>query len=133
MKSCDGCKHELVQNACCTIVRATRQEAKRIKRYTEDHNIEWRVNEGIKCGFLQEGQCSIYEVRPWTCRAFGVVSILPCQRFPEESVVPMTKQEVLNRRLDDPDNVFLGYYFEKNYYERMKQALKPEGLELAGV
>lgn len=130
MKSCDGCRHEPDPNACCTIVRARPQEAKRIRRFTEDNGIEWQVNEGIKCGFLRDGQCSIYEVRPWVCRAFGVVRQMPCSRFPQEAQLDMPQQLAVSLRLSDPDDAFLGYYFEPGYYERMKRALEPEGLAL---
>ena len=128
MKSCDGCKHEVDQNACCTIVRATREESKRIKRYAEENAVDWQVNEGIKCGFLQDGQCAVYAVRPWACRAMGVVKQIPCSRFPEEAVIDIPQPVAISLKLSSPDDAFLGFYFEPSYYERMKRALKPEGL-----
>lgn len=128
MKSCDGCQHEETKNACCTIVRVRPQEAKRIRRYIADNDIHWLRQEGITCGFMQEGACAIYEVRPWVCRAFGVVKQLPCSRFPEEAVLDMPQQQAVNLRLSDPDDQFLGYYFEPGYYEHMKNELAPHGL-----
>lgn len=130
MESCDGCQHEETKNACCTIVRATRQEAKGIKRYTEDNSISWVVQDGIQCGFLQGGQCSIYDVRPWICRAFGVIKQAPCSRFPEEAQLDFPQQQTINLRLSDPNDEFLGAYFETGYYERMKVALQPSGYTL---
>ncbi len=131
MKSCDGCRHEVQTNACCTIVRATHTEAKRIRRYVSDNAIEWQVNEGnIQCGFLRDGQCSIYEVRPWICRAFGVIKQAPCSRFPEEAQLDMPQRTVTNLRLSDPNDAFLGFYFEPGYYARIKKVLKPHGYNL---
>lgn len=124
MKSCDGCQHEEVKNACCTIVRVRPQEAKRIRRFVDDNGIVWRQNQGIQCGFLQDGQCSIYEVRPWVCRAFGVVKQLPCSRFPAEAVIDQPKEVTTALRLSDPDDTFLGMYFEIGYAARMYEALK---------
>lgn len=124
MKSCDGCKHEAVQNACCTIVRVRPHEAKRIRRYVDDNDIQWQQHEGIKCGFLKDGQCSIYEVRPWACRAMGVIQQMPCSRFPHEAQLDMPQQQTINLRLGDPSDPFLGYFFELGYGQRMLNALK---------
>ncbi len=134
MQTCDGCRHEPVTNACCTIVRATRLEAKAIRRYAGEHDVEWQVNtsgDGIRCGFLQDGMCAVYEVRPWMCRAFGVIKQAPCSRFPDEARLDMPQQQTINLRLSDPNDAFLGWYFEPGYYERMKTALRPHGLEVA--
>lgn len=63
---------------CCTIfLPLTKKEVKTIKEYVEKNNIkpkEWRITpEGFheRCCFLTEDKkCSIYEVRPFTCRNF---------------------------------------------------------------
>ena len=133
MLSCDGCVDQPVVAACCTIVHATRLEAKAIRRYASDNGIVWtpsEANGGIACGFLQDGQCAIYEVRPWMCRAFGVIKQAPCSRFPDEARVDMPQQQMINLRLSDPNDAFLGWYFEPGYYERMKKALRPHGLSM---
>ena len=134
MQACDGCAHEPVTNACCTIVRATRLEAKAIRRYAGEHGIGWQKSEangGIACGFLQDGMCAVYDVRPWMCRAFGVIKQAPCSRFPDEAQLDIPAQQIHALRLDDPNNALLGWYFEPGYYERMKTALRPHGLEVA--
>ncbi len=133
MKSCDGCAHEETKNACCTIVRVRPNEAARIKRFTEDNDIQWVPQAGIECGFLKEGQCSIYEVRPWVCRAFGVVKQMPCHRFPQEAVLDLPSNVAHSLKLSDPDDAFLGWYFEPGYYDRMKSVLKPHGYNLEVV
>ncbi len=127
MKSCDGCAHEVITHACCTIVRARPAEAKAIRHYIREHDIHWVENPGITCGFLQEGQCAIYPVRPWVCRAFGVVKQLPCSRFPEDATIDFPREKAELLRLADSDDELLGYYFEPTYYERMKAALTAAG------
>lgn len=128
MKSCNGCQASGGKQDCCTIVRVRPVEAKRIKRFTEDNNIKWEQAEGIRCGFARDGNvCAIYEVRPFACRAMGVVKQMPCSHFPEEAVIDFPTEQVVRQRLSDPDDAFLGYYFESGYYERMKVALKPSG------
>lgn len=125
MHSCDGCAGQPVTNACCTIVRVRPAEAKRIRRYVDDNNIKWGTEPtSIQCGFLKDGQCSIYDVRPWVCRAFGVVKQLPCSRFPEEAVIDFPQQQAINLRLSDPSDRFLGEYFEVGYNKRLIEVLK---------
>lgn len=131
MVSCDGCKAAGGNQDCCTIVRARPAEAKRIKRFVDDNNINWEQAEGIRCGFAREGNiCAIYEVRPWVCRAFGVVKQLPCSHFPEEAVIDFPAEKTQALGWSSPDDAFLGYYFEPGYYERMKVALKPHGYSI---
>ncbi len=130
MTKCNGCSNQPVKNACCTIVRARPAEAKCIRRFIKDNGIEWQQNEGIQCGFLQDGMCSIYEVRPWACRAFGVIRQMPCSHFPKEAQLDFPPEQTVVLRLSDPDDAFLGWYFEDGYYERMKVALKPHGYQI---
>ena len=124
MSSCDSCIGQEVEQACCTIVKVRPQEAKRIKRYTEDNDIHWIKGEGIQCGFAQDGKCNIYDVRPWVCRAFGVVKQLPCSRFPEAAVIDFPLKQAQLTRVADPDDQFLGTYFELGYTQRMIEVLK---------
>ena len=130
MVACDGCKGREVENACCTIVRVRPLEAKRIKRYIEDNGITWQARDGIECGFLKDGQCSIYNVRPWACRAFGVIKQMPCSYYPEEAVIDLPADKAVALRFSDFDDAFLGFYFEPGYYERIKAVLKPHGYNL---
>lgn len=123
MTSCDGCSHEPVPNACCTIVRARPAEAKAIRHYAREHGIQWQQHEGITCGFMQDGQCAVYPVRPWVCKAFGVVKQLPCSRFPHEASLDIPPATATLNRWADPGDDFLGWYFEPGYYERMKRAV----------
>jgi Fe-S-cluster containining protein len=123
MTHCDGCAHEATTNACCTLVMARPAEAKAIRHYAREHGVSWQQHEGIRCGFLQDGQCAVYPVRPWVCRAFGVVQQLPCSRFPEDAVIDYSPEQARLNRVADPGDELLGAYFEDGYYERMTVAM----------
>jgi Fe-S-cluster containining protein len=38
-------------------------------------------NLSIKCGFLKEGNCSIYDVRPLACRAWNSIDVETCKQY----------------------------------------------------
>jgi Fe-S-cluster containining protein len=136
MKSCTSC------GECCTTVRARPEEAKRIRHFARENGIEWQPPErqpidyaemgdqgpNRYCGFLRRDgevhRCAIYEVRPWACRAFGVVPGLECTYFPEEVVSGLSAEDAALRRLTDPADRLLGEYFESGYLERMKPFLE---------
>ncbi len=132
MHACDGCKSAGPTHGsdCCTIVRARPEETKRIRHYMRDNGVVWLKAEGIKCGFLREGgACAIYDVRPWVCRAFGVVKQMPCPHFPEAAVVDLPSDKAIALRLGDPYDYTLGESFEGySYLARMKAALAPAGV-----
>lgn len=131
MVACDGCKASGGNQDCCTIVRVRPTEAKRIRRFVKDNDVEWQVNDGLRCGFAREGNvCAIYDDRPWVCRAFGVVKQMPCTHYPEEAVIDFPPEKAVALRLSDPDDAFLGWFFEVGYYDRLKKLLKPHGYEL---
>ncbi len=50
---------------------------------------------GIKCSYLTEKGCGIYEVRPAICRLFGAIKQMSCSYFPEEAKTDMPANEVL--------------------------------------
>jgi Fe-S-cluster containining protein len=43
-----------------------------------------RMKRNVKCAFLREGRCSIYSVRPQTCRNYHATSAVGCQQSYEE-------------------------------------------------
>ena len=45
---------------------------------------EQRMRLNIKCPFLQEGRCSIYDARPQTCRNYHATSAAGCQQSFEQ-------------------------------------------------
>jgi Fe-S-cluster containining protein len=43
-----------------------------------------RMRRNVKCPFLREGRCSIYSVRPQTCRNYHATSAVGCQQSYED-------------------------------------------------
>lgn len=43
-----------------------------------------RMRRNVKCPFLKEGRCSIYSVRPQTCRNYHATSAVGCQQSYED-------------------------------------------------
>lgn len=43
-----------------------------------------RMKRNVKCPFLREGRCSIYSVRPQTCRNYHATSAVGCQQSYED-------------------------------------------------
>ena len=115
MPDCTGC------GECCTVVKVRPDEAKRIRHHVRTNGVEWsppehqpedwasRGDEGPNryCGFLRvDGwryRCAVYDVRPWSCRAFGVVKGMACSYFPELAVSGPAPLAAVMRRLVDPD------------------------------
>jgi len=124
MPLCNGC------GACCGPVTARPEELKRIKRFVKDNDVTWQadpVDEGtisFACGFLrpqEDGsyQCAVHSVRPWACRAFGVIEEMPCPLFPEAAVASVPRQQAVLLRLIDPGDKYLGEHFENGYLRRI--------------
>ena len=52
------------------------------------------------CAFLEHGRCSVYDKRPWACRAYGTGELMPCPRgrapaagrLPLKALVRMAKE-----------------------------------------
>lgn len=55
---------------CCGPVPCLESEYQRVEQYVERNGII-PVRQGTTCPFYQNGQCVVYAVRPFTCRAFG--------------------------------------------------------------
>lgn len=124
MPLCNGC------GACCGPVSARPDEVKRIKRYVKEHDIGWetpRLEEGtisFACGFLRpqpDGSfsCAVHPVRPWLCRAFGVIEEMPCPLFPEAVTTSVPRRQAVRLRLVDEADRYLGEYFEVGYLQRI--------------
>jgi hypothetical protein len=58
---------------------------------------------------------------------------MPCHRFPQDAVVDFPSRKANELRLSDPDDAFLGWYFEPGYYDRIKKVLAPHGYNLEVV
>ncbi len=124
MPLCNGC------GACCGPVSARPDEVKRIKRYVKDNDIAWiapALEEdtiSFACGFLRpldDGSfgCAVHAVRPWLCRAFGVIEEMPCPLFPEAVATSVPRRNAVRLRLLDESDRYLGEYFEDGYLKRI--------------
>lgn len=88
MRCDDGC------GDCCGPAPATKAELDRVVAYVRAHNITPK-DQGITCPLYLGGKCSVYEVRPLICRAFGHVDGLDCGRGYNTNV----NSEVLDSKL----------------------------------
>jgi Fe-S-cluster containining protein len=73
MRCDDGC------GDCCGPAPVTQAEFDRIVDYITQHKIVPR-EQGQTCPLYLDGRCSVYEVRPFACRAFGHVAGMACSR-----------------------------------------------------
>ena len=66
---------------CCGFVSCTATEFDDVMAFARANGIEPR-RQGMTCPFYREGRCSVYTVRPFTCRLFGHVdeASLTCPR-----------------------------------------------------
>ena len=83
---CDTCR-----GRCCTFAPMSRREMKIIRkahglpRGAKVVDLPGGIGvmgvlderNGV-CAFLVDGRCSVHELRPMTCRAYGTVAKLPC-------------------------------------------------------
>jgi hypothetical protein len=124
MPLCNGC------GACCGPVTARPDEVKRIRRYVEDNDVVWLAEPiaentvSFGCGFLRKQDdetltCAIHPVRPWACRAFGVIKEMACPLFPEAAIISVPRQQATSLHLIDPTDKYLGEHFEPGYLKRI--------------
>jgi len=62
---------------CCGPAPVTKAELKTIQAYVARRGIT-PVSQGLTCPLYLNGECSVYQVRPLICRAFGHVDKLQC-------------------------------------------------------
>lgn len=71
---------------CCTnMVQYTPEEEKAMGGYAFD---------GI-CSHLKDGKCTVYEVRPFVCRLYGVSTMLQCEECSPEKLLNETETNEL--------------------------------------
>lgn len=142
MPHCSAC------GECCTVVKARPEEAKRIRAFVREHDVKWeppdlrpktdyKTDVNPYCGFLRpqpDGTwaCAVYPVRPWGCRAFGVIADMQCEYFPEDAVANMSAKDAVMLRVTDPADRDLGEYFEPGYLERIASVLAENANALGG-
>ena len=79
-----------------------------------------RMQRNIKCPFLSEGRCTIYAVRPQTCRNYHATDAAGCQKSFEEP-----------GNLDiDPEFAPLVYQAGGAHVDAFSQAMRDEGYDV---
>ena len=78
-----GCSH---CHKCCGPIIWFKTEEILMQKYMKDNkieNVKWTTEEFLenemKCPFLKNDRCSIYQVRPIVCRLQGNIPDLPCR------------------------------------------------------
>lgn len=64
---------------CCGPAPATQAELDRVVEYVIKNKLTPK-DQGLTCPLYLNGRCSVYEVRPLVCRAFGHVDGMNCAR-----------------------------------------------------
>jgi Fe-S-cluster containining protein len=91
------CKGKCVQ--ACGAIALTRFEADRIR--LKMHR-KIRFSSDVVCSFLEDGRCSVYSLRPFICRLFGLTMNLSCPHGCEpERWIGLREQTALLRELSD--------------------------------
>jgi Fe-S-cluster containining protein len=72
-------------------VSAVREGARRYARQLAGRSFDDPTDESVPCPLLSDGRCSVYEVRPLTCRGYNSTSVDACRQAHESSsvLVPM--------------------------------------------
>lgn len=68
-----GCKGLCVE--ACGPIACTRQEADRMIAAS---GFKLKIDKTLTCGYLSNGRCTVYAVRPLVCRLYGAAESLPC-------------------------------------------------------
>ena len=82
---------------------------------------EQRMQHNVTCAFLQDGRCSIYPVRPQTCRNYHATDAEGCRQSYEEP----TNLEI------DPDFAPLVYQTGGAHVEAFNEAVAQQGHDVA--
>jgi Fe-S-cluster containining protein len=83
---------------CCGIVPVTETEFRRVERFVAENKIVPVEHADGTCPLYQNGQCTVYPVRPLVCKLFGHAPdpLMTCPRgynvnMPERDVVRMLR------------------------------------------
>src|SRR5574342_1171606 len=83
---------------CCGIVLCHFDEYDRVERYAKEHGIVPKP-QGRICPYYQDGQCTVYEVRPMVCQLFGHSPDLVCSRGYNRNLPDDVHERVMGRYL----------------------------------
>jgi len=102
---CKGCAE------CCGPTIWSNIEYLYIKRYLDKNNMQEKKYDdkfmsnltslkiaNLTCPYLIDKKCSIYPVRPFICRIFGVVNKLKC---PQLNLPPLLSEEVVKQMFEE--------------------------------
>ncbi len=98
----EGCKK------CCIdfgVPSRTRVEDDRIKAFLREKGMELKQASGKTCAYVSEQGCTIYPVRPFTCRLFGTSPNYLCM----EGARPL-------RLLDPDEEAELFHHYQSNFF-----------------
>ena len=68
-------------------VAAVRERARRYVQQLAGRSFDEPTNESVPCPLLSDGRCSVYEVRPLTCRGYNSTSVEACRQAHESTHV----------------------------------------------
>lgn len=94
--------------ACCRVFgipSQTRIETKRIDDYLAAGGRRKKTARGTTCPYISPGGCTIYPVRPFICRLYGVAPNYPCR----EGVRPL-------RLLHEDEEAELWQHYRENFF-----------------
>jgi hypothetical protein len=90
---------------CCGPVYPSKAEIRNIEQWCRQHGIEFKnqfgVESGVDCPYLKENSCSIYPVRPFMCRTFGVVEhpLLRCPNCKTKRLLNIRQMDYLYKQI----------------------------------
>lgn len=88
-----NCKGLCVES--CSMIGFTKLEGNQMAGFSGKQPF---ITDNVVCGYLSEGKCSIYEVRPAICRLFGVTEKLPCEFgcTPDKILLEVQSMQILS-------------------------------------
>jgi Fe-S-cluster containining protein len=93
---------------CCIefgVPSRTKIEDERLKLFLREHGMERKQAVGTTCPYVSDLGCSVYPVRPFTCRLYGVSPNYRCKI----GVAPLNLLHP-----DEEDDLF--YHYQSNFF-----------------
>jgi Fe-S-cluster containining protein len=119
---------------CCGFVSCTATEFDELTAFARANGIEPR-RQGMTCPFHKGGRCSVYSVRPFTCRLFGHVdeASLTCPKgyntnIPSKDVRRLREGYERQRRTAGVRSLHEAVYSELEIAELLAAAVNPAAI-----
>lgn len=135
---------------CCTVSFCSNRERHLINKFIKHNNLDipyigemsmgWgyvlpntkdairfsKETPDVKCSYLVENKCAIYEVRPAICRMHGACKQMPCSYFPEEAKGDMPFEKLVDLGFLTREQYMQHQMYWANIFEeiRIKNLLK---------